>query len=220
MDRISKIYTEFNSMQDMLSSCLNERRPKIKMDFDLFSSKITDYGTFLMAKRGVNEIFRLDEIGHEVLKNLYLYGIYDSSGLYDIDKGIVMEGSYGRSKTVLLQAFTNILYDQTDPFELEFMSSVRFAKAVSENSNIINSMVKRPLIIDDIGKEPKKVKSFGSEVQPLIDLVVERYEEGSISFFTTNFNLETLNNHYGEYFSQRLDAMSNWIKLEGKSLRR
>jgi DNA replication protein DnaC len=79
--------------------------------------------------------------------------------------------------------------------------------------------VRRPLFIDELGREESEVKDYGNVVKPVIDLFGLRYEEGARTYATTNFKYESLEKFYGEFIRTRMEEMMTYIQFPGESRR-
>jgi DNA replication protein DnaC len=78
-----------------------------------------------------------------------------------------------------------------------------------------------PLVIDELGREPKQIMDFGNLRSPVIELLCERYDRGAWTHGTSNFTLETLcsENQYGKMTGDRIKSMFNFMELKGDSRR-
>ena len=76
------------------------------------------------------------------------------------------------------------------------------------------------MLIDDIGREPKEINTFGTKELPVTDLMSIRYDFGSLTFATTNFNDDILKEFYGEALIDRFHEIFNYIIMTGKSRRK
>ncbi|KAA6312153.1 hypothetical protein EZS27_036862, partial [termite gut metagenome] len=85
----------------------------------------------------------------------------------------------------------------------------------------VKAFSKLPLIIDELGREPKQIMDFGNLRSPMIELLCERYDTGAWTHGVSNFTLETLSseNQYGRMTGDRLKSMFNFIELKGESRR-
>jgi DNA replication protein DnaC len=92
----------------------------------------------------------------------------------------------------------------------------------------IMTLAKRPLFIDELGREQLEINDFGNRIRPINDLMAARYETGARTFFTSNFKLETLSKGrsengeivgYGKYIGERIQEATNIVNLPGDSRR-
>ena len=90
------------------------------------------------------------------------------------------------------------------------------------------TLARRPLFIDELGREQLEINDFGNRIRPINDLMAARYETGARTFFTSNFRLETLSKGrsengeivgYGKYIGERIQEATNIVNLPGDSRR-
>jgi len=94
--------------------------------------------------------------------------------------------------------------------------SKELAAKLVDNEVLIDNL-KRPLFIDDLGKESLEANNFGTKIQPIADLISLRYDLGSMTFVTTNYKMETLTKFYGITTTDRFKEMFNIMELGGES---
>lgn len=75
------------------------------------------------------------------------------------------------------------------------------------------------LIIDDIGPEPKRVNSYGTEYLPIAELIQKRYERRLPTVITTNLGDTEIENGYGRRIMDRLNEMCEKIPYGARSFR-
>ena len=80
------------------------------------------------------------------------------------------------------------------------------------------------LILDDIGPEPKRVNSFGTEFLPIADLIQRRYERALPTVITTNLGDTEISGTplfpgYGPRIMDRLNEMCEKIPYGARSFR-
>jgi DNA replication protein DnaC len=75
------------------------------------------------------------------------------------------------------------------------------------------------LFIDDLGKEQSELVYYGSVIRPLSELLYQRYENGALTFTTSNFKLESFATKYTPEVADRLPEMFNEIVLPGQTRR-
>ena len=85
--------------------------------------------------------------------------------------------------------------------------------------NTIENYDKRPMFIDDLGKEEVEVKDYGTITRPWIDLFALRYDLASRTYATTNFNDKDLEKLYGEFICSRMFEIMTLVKIPGESRR-
>ena len=148
-------------------------------------------------------------------------------------KGIVLYGSYGTGKSMLLKRLS-AMEDITCRDEMkrrvagiEYISTMK----IMQNYMVDGEKWMRDffglhrrdfLIIDEIGSE-RNVKRFGSE-SSMPDIIEDRYESfkdfGVTTIFATNIpNREELGRVYGERIKSRLVEMCEFVLFKGNDWR-
>ena len=85
----------------------------------------------------------------------------------------------------------------------------------------VSMFVRRPLIIDEFGRESKRIQDYGNIIRPISELLSLRSDAGTLTHGTTNFILNTLSSDefYGGMIGDRLKTMFNFITVPGESRR-
>ena len=148
-----------------------------------------------LAQRNQDRNFVIDKYNEPVIKQLYLYVTGNFSFTGDLTKGLLLQGKYGCGKTVLLETYSllhnhivrklNLNYPV-----LRFIKSVQLQEQIKEQS--MEMFVKRPLIIDEFGRESKTVMDYGNISRPISELLSLRSDVGTITHATSNFTFKTL----------------------------
>ena len=85
----------------------------------------------------------------------------------------------------------------------------------------IGYFYKRPLFIDDLGKESAITSDWGQKYDTWGDLFAVRYELKSLTFATANYRLDAgFKEIYGEVIIDRMKEHFNIFELTGESLRK
>jgi len=102
---------------------------------------------------------------------------------------------------------------------LMFIKSVELQEQIIKQSSSV--FARRPLIIDEFGRESKTVQDYGNVSRPISELLSLRSDVGVVTHGTTNFTLATLSSDefYGGMIGDRLKVMFNFITLNGESRR-
>ena len=75
------------------------------------------------------------------------------------------------------------------------------------------------LIVDDIGPEPNRVNSYGTEYLPIAELIQKRYECRLPTVITTNLGDAEIEARYGRRIMDRLNEMCEKIPYGARSFR-
>jgi len=164
------------------------------------------------------DTFQVDEFNRDVLNLLYFYVARTNPEKINSLIGIVLAGAYGCGKSVMMSAFCKVIFD------LEFVKekvleihAIELAEEIRLKGVIPFARV--PLLIQDMGKENNLLNNWGTKINPISNLLALRSEYGSLTFGSTNMDLDGIKEQYEEYISKRFDEHVNRIFLPGKSRR-
>lgn len=179
----------------------------------------------IMAQRRVFHPFVLDDDNRDVIIQMWHYVTGSSMCRWNIHKGIYIGGKVGCGKTLLMQSFCEILHLISNR-TVEMIPATQLFQRIIDDG--INSMSRRPLFIDELGREQLEMNAYGNKIRPIADLMALRYNNGARTFFTSNFKLTTLSKGrnekgeligYGQYIGERIQEMCNIVELPGESRR-
>ena len=152
----------------------------------------------------------------------------------DYNKGFCFYGDLGLGKSMTLQAlrqYRNGLVSRHESMREDFRMKGTWLKAASELANIFSvdgqpALIKYTtdeinLIIDELGREPRPAKYYGTELNVIQFVLQLRYDHrrDSVTHITTNLKLEDIAQKYGAYIADRCLEMFNFIEFKGASLR-
>lgn len=204
---------------------MRRRRLIFPFEYPEFRNLMKAFGDSCLAQRNQDRNFVIDKYNEPVIKQLYLYVTGNSSFTGDLTKGLLMQGKYGCGKTVLLEAYSMLHNHIVKKLNLNyptlrFIKSVQLQEQIKEQS--MEMFVKRPLIIDEFGRESKTIQDYGNIIRPISELLSLRSDLGTITHGTSNFTLNTLSSEefYGRMIGDRLKMMFNFITLPGESRRK
>lgn len=128
----------------------------------------------------------------------------------DQAKGLLLFGPVGLGKTTIMEPYTKKMWNG---------SSIQIANLVSANGrNYIEKYSVHDMFIDDLGREPLTVKSYGDEIHFMHDLIYIRYEafkQGYKTHFTTNLTFTEIEKRYGVSIADRIKEMVQVIQFKG-----
>jgi len=201
-----------------------QRRLFLPLAYSDFQSLFCTFGAICLLNRNQNKSFVIDDNNEPVIKQLYYFATSNRSFAGDLNKGILLQGKYGCGKTVLLETYSLLHNHIVRKFSLNypllsFIKSVELQEQIRKQS--VNMFVRKPLIIDEFGRESKTVQDYGNITRPLSELLSLRSDAGMLTHGTTNFILNTLSSDefYGGMIGDRLKTMFNFITLYGESRR-
>lgn len=179
----------------------------------------------IMARRGVHRAYVVDDNNRQIILQMYYYVTGSPECLWNVNKGIYLGGKVGCGKTLLLQALCDIL-EMVSGYVVELIPANQLYKRIQQDG--IMSLSRRPLFIDELGREQLEINDFGNRIRPINDLMEARYESGARTFFTSNFSLDSLSKGrndkgemigYGRYVGERIQEMTNIVTMPGGSRR-
>ncbi len=203
---------------------LRKRRFVIRQySFDHFLELITAYGNLLLVKRSVTTEFILLPEDIDVLRKLYQWTTGDSAFEGDLFRGIMLIGKFGSGKSLLMEAWYEVLTDHAVENNLGlpvWYKSMKLHSILMQKPEALK-LAKRTLFIDEFGRESQQSKHYGNDVSPIIELLMERYDNGAITHGTANVTLDTLSSPdiYGPMLGDRFKQMFNFIVHKGGSRR-
>ena len=163
-----------------------------------------------------NNEFIINDQNREVINQIYYYlkGSKHFNG--NPRKGLLLAGGYGTGKTTIIKSIVSLIEYYT-PMRFRFVPCVEMHTEVKEHG--MKFFEKRPIVLDEIGRESKSIKDYGTEIRPIQEMLAMRYNTQAWTFGTTNFNTKSLKEFYGGYIEDRLKEMFNIIEVTGKSFR-
>lgn len=159
--------------------------------------------------------FIVDANNKNIIIQLYHYLTGSTVFTGNLHKGILLTGIIGNGKTILMESFIEVLNESSNKIITSIHAKDIIRYIIDQN---IGYLYKRPLYIDDIGKESEQASIFGTKVYPFEDLIDQRYRNRGLTFGTTNFTIEDL--PYTKHVKDRLREMFNIIVLPGESRRK
>jgi DNA replication protein DnaC len=158
--------------------------------------------------------FNVDNDNKEVINQLYYYLIEDPRFKGEHYKGIILIGTIGTGKTLIMETFTDIFNLHASKIIINVPS--RDVVEVSKKKGQ-DYLFKRPAYIDDIGKEQVLINDYGTKSKPMEDIVNERYKREALTLATSNLKFEDM--PYSNHTIDRMRQMFNVFVLAGKSRR-
>lgn len=171
-----------------------------------------------MTTRKNFSTFVIDDCNKAVLNLMYRYIVKNNCPINPFI-GIILNGSYGCGKSVLIEAFCMVLNDLTENTNnrIKVVHAIELAEDIKLNG--ITNYARIPLCIQDIGKEKKEVNHYGTVVNPIQELLAVRAEYGALTFGSTNMTIPMFAEAYKAYISKRIVEHVNIVYLPGASRR-
>ncbi|MCB2196764.1 MAG: ATPase [Bacteroidetes bacterium] len=191
------------------------------------------------------ENFQLNNFDLKVYKTLikYFYGDADFEKLnshYSLNKGIFLHGNIGTGKSRVFEIFSEFTKkylpekkfhvvktsDIADAFYANGLDAIHKHGLLSFKMYDSTPDITKPITkcYDDLGVEPKLIKSYGNERNVMADILLKRYDLFTKyemkTFISTNYNADDIEANYGDRVRSRLREMCNDIVYEGTDRRR
>ena len=142
--------------------------------------------------------------------------------------GVMFCGSCGNGKTTLLyalQSAVNFLEDRghfkfiKDYYQyykvgFEIIDVRQILQAANDDVKFKDLCNRDMLGIDDMGKEPAEIMKYGTIMNPVIDLLEQRYRRQAFTAITTNLTAKEIKNKYGTRVSDRFKEMLEVIVFQ------
>ena len=189
--------------------------------------------------------FEIDDANRDLVRNLYNYFNRLESN-FDLSKGIMLYGTPGTGKTVLMKTWGRICRVPFDRFAVYNAKEVanryaaegdEFMKGLCCSTNGMRKRIDREFLtfypdhklnhicIDDLGIENTKQKYMGNEMNVLQTLIERRYElfqnYGVLTHISSNLISEQqILDLYGSRCLSRIHEMCNMVKVIGSDRRK
>lgn len=203
----------------------NPNKSVSQLSYDIYYQYLTYYANFFMKQQGNYNPYVVDDNNKDIIKNLFYWINRSPQGEYDFNKGIMLCGKIGCGKTLLMRAFLEVLMAASGYFIQSFQASLLH---VHYQRFGIDSLKSCPIFIDELGREQLEIYVNGVRIRPIEDLIAMRYEYNPVTFYTSNFKIETLSQGYdengkkigyGAYIGDRIKEKTNIIIMPGGSRR-
>jgi len=140
-------------------------------------------------------------------------------------RGFLLQGDYDTGKTFFSKIYISILNSIKDRSAKYFSANdisrfFRVEKLIIDNSEFeLEYLWKyKIIIVDDIGTEAAEVQCFGTRLQPIAEMIQQRYDKNLSMWLTTNIDQQAFAKVYGERITSRLKEMSYAVIFKGKDL--
>lgn len=141
---------------------------------------------------------------------------------------LLLFGFVGAGKTMLADAICEVIDKYNKINSKGIFKVVKRINALEVGRLAINDFKEfeklkneQYLFVDDLGVEPTTIKTYGNEISPITELIVDREEKNMFSIFTSNLNLKEMQDRYGIRFVDRINQYCDLIGFkENKSFRK
>jgi len=222
-EEVGNIKSYLNSLR----IALNEKKEDLKntrqythISFEDFKEMFILFAENSLIKKKQNRNFEIDSTNEIAIFQLWCFLTGNSNFKGSLFKGIMIVGSIGVGKTLIMNTFLDIcektIYSQNLLTRLHSKDVAAKMKIQPPEPCILKS----PLFIDDIGKESKTANDYGNVINPVTDLFSARYDNNALTFATANYSKDSFSKFYGDTISDRFVEMFNIIRVDGDKSRR
>lgn len=148
-------------------------------------------------------------------------------------KGVTLIGSVGAGKTKRLEAIASVagaevfgageLMRMTREFQEKFGEDTGFKMAMKTKKEEFSDDKDHALAIDDLGKEPPEMLSYGTRHDYMTEAIEERYKQWAsrkwITIFSTQMSPEEIRKRYPAHIADRIGEMTVPVFLARRSRR-
>ena len=164
----------------------------------------------------------------------YLRGIAEVMTSKSTKCGILLCGNCGNGKTTSMNAFVSVCKYLDGVSRVKAMERGEFPKSLvisttsarrltqcAKNENAMNeAKLTQVLCIDDVGLEPTEVLDYGNSINPVIEIMEQRYRQQLFTFITTNLTPKQIREKYGDRVADRFNEIMKCIVYENPTFRR
>jgi DNA replication protein DnaC len=181
--------------------------------------------------KGITPDFNIIPELEEVYIQLIRYFHADPEFKGHLEKGLLLMGPTGTGKTLAMEIMA--IYRQIDDTKFIVNNRVyRMNYSIIDVNRMVNAFLdnafdgiqvycNRYLIcIDDIGTEQEQVKHYGNTLDVVSHVLAERYAKRLLTFGTTNFPIDVLEQKYDDRVISRMYALFNFITVKCSDFRR
>ena len=141
--------------------------------------------------------------------------------------GILLCGTCGNGKSTLVKAFQSLLNTlnlrnelRKENWGIRIITAREIANLCKTDFKAWHNLTRDPMLgIDDLGTEPLEVLDYGNVLNPVVDLLMKRYDEQLFTLITTNLRPQEIREKYGERMADRFNEMMEKIIYKNVSYR-
>lgn len=151
--------------------------------------------------------------------------------------GLIFTGQVGNGKTTLLHAINSAArylvdrgmihpseygYQYNADFGMDFFNAKQLAQIAKSDWKRFEGIMAKPMLaVDELGEEPTTVLEYGNALNPIIDLIEQRYNLQRFTVITTNLDPKEISEKYGARIADRFREMLSVVIFgDEKSFRR
>lgn len=186
---------------------------------------------FISIARQLEPGFRFTDANIDIYRNLLRYAFANPECEWRLDRGVGLMGNTGSGKTLAMRLLDVVIRGygikwlrngKPMPFSFGMVSARRMVSEFAAGGyEAVERYVRWPLLcIDDLGSEPQEASHYGNRINLLEHVLEERYLDRKLTHFTSNLNLDQLEQLYGQRVASRLAGTCNLVTMVDMDWRR
>ena len=140
-----------------------------------------------------------------------------------VRSGLLFQGTTGSGKTTLMYAMyglykqlaSPVIYVTADDLYSHFKRQLE--KEASRYEEFLRA---KYLFLDELGSEPERCQSYGTDYTPVQNLISYRYDRKLPTIVTTNIADDKILDRYGPRMMDRINEMFSILRFKGDSYRK
>jgi DNA replication protein DnaC len=203
-------------------------RRRTTKDVFRIPGKAEDVAKLITASLKAEIKFRRGQYKASPEQQTYIRQIAEWLTTEDRQFGLLICGKCGNGKTTLMRAvcrainLLNLKDTYGEDWTVQSISAKQLARMSKQRDlyDKYKAIFRAKMVaVDDVGFEPCEVLDFGNVVNPVIDLMEQRYDEQLFTMLTTNLTPDQIKERYGERISDRFNEMMRKIVFTNASFR-
>ena len=140
-----------------------------------------------------------------------------------VRSGLIFQGTIGSGKTTLTYAMYGLYKQLASPviYTTAYDLHTQFKHYLEKEDSRYEEILKaKYLFLDELGSEPERCQSYGTDYTPVQNLISYRYDRKLPTVVTTNLADDNILDRYGPRMMDRINEMFSILRFKGDSYRK
>ena len=140
-----------------------------------------------------------------------------------VRSGLIFQGTIGSGKTTLTNAMYGLYKQLASPviYTTAYDLHTQFKHYLEKEDSRYEEILKaKYLFLDELGSEPERCQSYGTDYTPVQNLISYRYDRKLPTVVTTNLADDKILDRYGPRMMDRINEMFSILRFKGDSYRK
>ena len=140
-----------------------------------------------------------------------------------VRSGLIFQGTIGSGKTTLTYAMYGLYKQLASPviYTTAYNLHTQFKHYLEKEDSRYEEILKaKYLFLDELGSEPERCQSYGTDYTPVQNLISYRYDRKLPTVVTTNLADDNILDRYGPRMMDRINEMFSILRFKGDSYRK